>query len=128
MGTAKRLKEANPDTIVIAMEPEECPFFAKGIACTHEIEGIGDGFIPEIIKRHRELIDGIELVGSKDAIEWAKLLAREEELFVGLSSGANVRAAINLARRFKLGEGKKVVTFLVDYGARYLSTKLTTTP
>ena len=128
VGTAKRLKETNPSTIVIAMEPEECPFFAKGIAGAHEIEGIGDGFIPEIIRRHRSLIDGTELVGSRDAIEWAKRLAIEEGLFVGISSGANVLAAINLAKRFNLGEGRKVVTFLVDYGARYLSTKLTATP
>jgi len=124
VGTAKRLKEANPKTIAIAMEPEECPFFAKGTSGSHEIEGIGDGFIPNIVKKYRHLIDGSALVSSRDAISWAKRLARDEGLFVGISSGANVLAAINMAREYKLGEGKKALTFLVDYGARYLSTKL----
>ncbi|MDD1776255.1 MAG: PLP-dependent cysteine synthase family protein [Candidatus Methanomethylicus sp.] len=124
VGTAKRLKEANPRLLVIAMEPEECPFYAKGKTGSHEIEGIGDGFIPEIVKRHRNLIDGSILVSSRDAIGFAKRLAREEGLFVGISSGANVLAAIRLAKEYGLDPDSKVVTFLVDYGARYLSTKL----
>lgn len=125
VGTAKRLKEANPALIVVAMEPEECPFFARGTTGKHEIEGIGDGFVPEIVKRNRALIDGSALVSSSDAIAFAKRLAREEGLFVGISSGANVLAAVRMAEKYRLGEGSRVLTFLVDYGARYLSTKLT---
>ncbi|MEM2021990.1 MAG: cysteine synthase family protein [Zestosphaera sp.] len=131
IGIAKRLKEINPKTLIVGAEPAECPvayhWFYTGIEGPwgrHEIEGVGDGFIPSIIRRYRHLIDHFEVVTSKEAIDMSRMLARLEGLAVGISSGANVVAAVKTARRFDLGEGKKVVTILPDYAARYFSTKL----
>ena len=123
VGVAKRLKEANPDTIVIGVEPAECPTIKLGKWGRHEIEGIGDGFVPDIIARNKHLITDIELVSSDDSIAMAKRLAREEGLFVGISSGCNVVAAIRTAEKYGITEGK-IVTILPDYGARYFSTRL----
>ncbi|OYT45160.1 MAG: cysteine synthase, partial [Desulfurococcales archaeon ex4484_42] len=124
IGVAKRLKEHNPSTIIVGMEPAECPTIFEGRWGRHEIEGIGDGFVPNIIRRYRHLIDDYVLVSSDEAIEMARKLARYEGLAVGISSGANVAAAIKVARRYNLPEGAKVVTVLPDYAARYFSTRL----
>ena len=131
VGTAMRLKEANPKTRVVAAEPAECPVAhgwfhtgKEGPWGRHEIEGVGDGFVPNIIKRHKDVIDDFITVNSDEAIEMAKKLAREEGLAVGISSGANVVAAIKVARKYNLPEGSKVVTILPDYAARYFSTRL----
>jgi len=121
IGVAKRLKEANPKIKVYGMEPAECPTCAKGLWGRHEIEGIGDGFVPNIISRYKHLINGWVLVSSDDAIIMAKRLAREEGLSVGISSGANVVAALKLAKDYGY---KKIVTVLPDYAARYFSTRL----
>ena len=131
VGVAKRLKEVNPKTIIVGAEPIECPVIhgwfhtgKEGPRGRHEIEGVGDGFVPNIIKRYKHLIDGFVTVSSDEAIEMAKKLARLEGLGVGISSGANVVAAIKIARKFNLGEGTKIVTVLPDYAARYFSTRL----
>ncbi len=131
IGVAKRLKEANPRTIVVGAEPAECPTAAEwfktgvpGPRGRHEIEGVGDGFVPEIISKYKELIDGFVTVTSDEAINMAKRIAREEGLPVGISSGANVAAAIKVAREYSIGYGARVVTVLPDYAARYFSTRL----
>ena len=121
VGVAKRLKEVNPDVYVVGMEPAECPIITTGRWGRHEIEGIGDGFVPEIINRYRHLIDDWILVSSEDAIRMARRLAREEGLFLGISSGANVVAAIRVAEEKGF---KRMVTVFPDYGARYFSTRL----
>jgi len=121
VGVAKRLKEANPDIYIVGMEPAECPMITQGKWGRHEIEGIGDGFTPEIIKRYRHLIDDWILVSSEEAIQMARRLAREEGLFLGISSGANVVAALKIAEQKGL---KRIVTVFPDYGARYFSTRL----
>jgi cysteine synthase A len=131
MGVAKRLKEECRDVIVAGAEPAECPVAAEwfrtgkpGPYGRHEIEGVGDGFIPDIVARYRHLLDDFVTVTSDDAINMARQIARLEGLPVGISSGANVAAAIALARKHNLKRGDKVVTILPDYAARYFSTRL----
>jgi cysteine synthase A len=106
------------------MEPAECPFIFEGKLGDHKIEGIGDGIVPGIVKRHRNMIDDYVLVKSDDAIKMSRRIGREMGIPVGISSGANVVAAIEVAKRFELGEGQRVVTILPDYALRYLSTEL----
>lgn len=129
-GVAKRLKEANPGIVVAGMEPAECPtaegWFktgAPGPWGRHEVEGIGDGFVPKIISRYRRYIDEWVTVSSEEAIKMARRIAREEGLPIGISSGANVAAAIKLGQRLGLEEGR-VVTVLPDNALRYFSTRL----
>lgn len=119
-GTGRRLKEANKETKVYAIEPKESPLLSGGKASSHKIQGIGGNFIPENLDFG--IVDGIIDVASDAAIEMSRQLAREEGLAVGISSGANVCGAIEIAD--KLGEGKSVVTVLPDTGERYLSTEL----
>ena len=122
LGTAKFLKEKNEKIKIVGMEPAESPTISMGICGPHQIEGIGDGFIPEIVRKYRHLMDWIETIKSDDAIEMARRIAKEEGLLVGISSGANVLAAINVGK--KLGPGSVIVTMLPDSGTKYLSTKL----
>jgi len=131
MGVAKRLKEECRDVIVVGAEPAECPVAAEwfktgkeGPWGRHEIEGVGDGFVPDIVKRYKHLLNDFVTATSDEAIEMARKIARLEALPVGISSGANVVCAIKVARKYNLGEGKKVVTILPDYAARYFSTRL----
>jgi cysteine synthase A len=131
VGVAKRLKEECKDVLVVGAEPAECPVATEwfktgrlGPCSRHEIEGVGDGFVPDIVYRNKHLIDDFVTVSSEEAIEMARLIARLEGLPVGISSGANVVAAIKVARQHGLGEGSKVVTVLPDYAARYFSTRL----
>ncbi|MCC5990257.1 MAG: PLP-dependent cysteine synthase family protein [Thermosphaera sp.] len=131
MGIAKRLKEECRDVIVAGAEPAECPVAAgwfktgkPGPWGRHEIEGVGDGFIPDIVMRYKHLLDDFVTVTSDEAINMARLIARKEGLPVGISSGANVVAAIKLAQEHRLKKGDKVVTILPDYAARYFSTRL----
>jgi len=121
IGVAKRLKEVNPKIKIYGVEPSECPTISRGLWGTHEIEGIGDGFTPEIVERYKYLVDDWILVSSSEAISTAKRIACMEGLFVGISSGANVAASLMLLRDHGL---KRVVTILPDYGSRYFSTKL----
>ncbi len=131
MGVAKRLKEECRDVLIVGAEPGECPMaynWFHGIRETrcdrHEIEGVGDGFVPEIVKRYRSLLDDFVVVYSDEAIEMARKIARYEALPVGISSGANVLASIKTIEKHGLGRGDKVVTVLPDYAARYFSTRL----
>ncbi len=117
-GVGKYLKEKDPQTRVVAVEPQSSPLLSAGRAGAHGIQGIGANFIPQILDRN--IYDEVLTVSDKDAVETAKLIAREEGLFVGISAGANVFSAIRLAQR-KENAGKTIVTVLPDSGDRYLS-------
>ncbi len=119
-GVGRRLKEANPAALVMAVEPKSSPLLSEGKAGSHKIQGIGANFVPSILDR--DLLDGIIAVEDEDAMKTARLIGASEGIFCGISSGANVFAAIEIAK--KLGKGKKVVTVLPDTGERYLSTAL----
>lgn len=119
-GVGRRLKEANPAALVVAVEPKSSPLLSEGKAGSHKIQGIGANFVPSILDR--DLLDGIIAVEDEDAMKTARLIGASEGIFCGISSGANVFAAIEIAK--KLGKGKKVVTVLPDTGERYLSTAL----
>ena len=119
-GIGEVLKEHNPDIEIWAVEPENAAILAGGTIGTHVQMGIGDGIIPDIL--NREIYDEIYVVSDGEALETSKRLAREEGLMCGISSGTNVAAAIELAK--KLGPGKTVVTVLPDTAERYFSTPL----
>ena len=119
-GIGEILKEANPNMEIWAVEPENAAILAGGNIGTHLQMGIGDGIIPEILNQN--IYDDIYIVTDEEALETAKRLARKEGLMCGISSGTNVAAAIELAK--KLGEGKTVVTVLPDTAERYFSTPL----
>lgn len=117
MGVAEVLRKANPRVQIVAVEPAESAVMSGGMPGDHGIQGIADGFIPPIVELER--IDRIVQIATEDAIHTAKYLARQEALFVGISAGANVLAAKQVA--CDLGPGSKVVTILPDRGERYLS-------
>ncbi len=117
MGVARALRQANAQVKIIAVEPAEGSVLLGEPFAEHGIQGIGDGFIPEIVDVSK--IDRIVKVSTADAIAMAKRLAYEEGLFAGISAGANVTAALRVAQ--ELGPGKTVVTLLPDRGERYLS-------
>jgi len=119
-GVATVLKQYRPDTRVVAVEPAESPVLRGGQAGAHRIEGIGIGRRPPLWEP--SLVDDIVPVSTDDAEEMARRIAREEGLFAGTSSGANVVAAIQVAER--LGPKAKVVTLMIDSGLKYLSTDL----
>jgi cysteine synthase A len=116
-GVGEVLKETLPEVKIIAVEPSRSPVLGGGKAGLHAIQGIGASFVPGVL--NRQIYDELIAVRDEDAIEMAKRLTRTEGLLVGISSGANVFAAIQVAKR--LGEGKRVVTVLPDTGERYLS-------
>lgn len=120
-GVARALKARNPAFLAIAVEPAGSPVLAGGQAGPHKIQGIGAGFVPDIVDR--ALIDEIVHVRDEDAMEMARRLAREEGLLVGISAGANVLAAMRVGARPEFS-GKRIVTTLCDTGERYLSTPL----
>lgn len=117
-GIARYLKEKNPDVKIVGVEPARSPLLSKGIAGAHGIQGIGANFIPEILDR--SLLDEILTVTDEEAIAFAKFLQKDEGVFVGISSGANVAAAVRLAKRQE-NAGKRIVTIFPDSGDRYLS-------
>ncbi len=119
-GVGRLLKRKSPRIKIIAVEPKDCSVLSGGKPHPHKIQGIGAGFVPEVLDR--DLLDGVIKVSEQDAKRMAKRLAREEGLLVGISSGANVWASLQVAK--KLGKGKTVVTILADIGDRYLSTDL----
>ncbi|MCC7202623.1 MAG: cysteine synthase A [Nitrospirae bacterium] len=116
-GVGEVLKERKKGVRIIAVEPASSPVISGGSPGPHKIQGIGAGFIPRVL--NRDVIDEIVPVTDDEAFETAKLLAKEEGLMVGISSGANVFAAMKVAK--KLGAGKNVVTVLCDTGERYIS-------
>ena len=120
-GTGKALKENDPNTKVIAVEPYDSSVLSGETPGAHAIQGIGAGFVPNILDR--DVIDEIFRVKNKEALETARTAARTEGLLVGISSGAALFAAIQLAKR-KENKGKRIVVLLPDTGERYLSTAL----
>lgn len=119
-GVGRFLKRQNPDIGVIAVEPARSPVLSGGERGEHGFQGMGPGFIPANLDR--SVIDDIIPVWEEDAYPLARRLAREEGVFVGMSSGAMAWAALEVARR--LGPGKRVATIACDTGARYLTTSL----
>lgn len=120
-GVGQYLKEQNPDVKIVAVEPADSPVLSKGRAGAHKIQGIGAGFVPEII--NREIIDEIFTVENAEAFLEAKKVSKTEGISVGISSGAALYAAKEIAGR-KENEGKNIVVLLPDSGDRYFSTPL----
>jgi cysteine synthase A len=117
-GVGHVLRANNPKVLIMAVEPADSPVLSGGDPGPHRIQGIGAGFIPDVLDT--AVYNDVMTVDNDDAIDTAVRLAREEGLFVGISSGANVFAALRVAK--KLGPGHNVVTMLCDTGERYLST------
>lgn len=122
-GVGEYLKSKKPDIKVVAMEPASSPVLSRGKAGAHKIQGIGAGFVPDVL--NTKIYDEILTVENDDAFATAKLLAKKEGVLVGISSGAALYAAIQLAKRPE-NEGKTIVTLLPDSGDRYYSTALFT--
>ena len=120
-GVGEYLKQRNPAVRVVAVEPASSPVLSQGKAGPHKLQGIGAGFVPEIL--NTEVLDEILTVDHPEAFAAARLLARQEGLLVGISSGAALHAATELARRPE-NRGKRIVALLPDGGDRYLSTPL----
>ena len=122
-GTGEYLKEQNPAVRVVAVEPDSSPVLSEGKAGAHKIQGIGAGFVPDVL--NTKVYDEVFRVVNEDAFATAKLLARREGISVGISSGAALYAAIELAKRPE-NKGKTIVALLPDSGDRYYSTPLFT--
>ena len=120
-GVGKYLKSKNPNVKVVAVEPAGSPVLSKGVAGPHKIQGIGAGFVPETLDT--KIYDEIIAVENEDAFATGRTLARKEGLLVGISSGAAVYAASQLAKRPE-NKGKNIVVLLPDTGDRYLSTPM----
>ena len=120
-GVGEYLKSRKPDVKVVAMEPADSPVLSEGRSGAHKIQGIGAGFVPEVL--NTEIYDEIITVQNEDAFAASKLLARAEGVLTGISSGAALHAAIQLAKRPE-NRGKTIVTLLPDSGDRYYSTPL----
>ena len=120
-GVGRGLKEHNKNIKIIGVEPAESPLVSKNASGQHGIQGIGANFVPKNLDTN--LLDEVMTVTTKDSIETAKLLAKKEGICCGISSGANVKAALELSKREE-NKGKLIVTVICDYGERYISTPL----
>ena len=120
-GVGEYLKSQNPNVKVVAVEPASSPVLSKGVAGSHKIQGIGAGFVPDVLDT--KVYDEIIAVENEDAFATGKLIGKKEGVLVGISSGAAVWAAIQLAKRPE-NKGKTIVALLPDTGDRYLSTPL----
>lgn len=120
-GTGEYLKSQNPNVKVVAVEPASSPVLSKGFAGSHKIQGIGAGFIPDVLDT--KVYDEVIAVENEDAFTTGRLIGRKEGVLVGISSGAAVWAAVQLAKRPE-NKGKTIVVLLPDTGDRYLSTPL----
>ena len=120
-GVGEYLKSKNPNIKVVAVEPESSPVLSKGQAGPHQIQGIGAGFIPDTL--NTSIYDEIITVKNEDAFNSSRLVGKKEGFLVGISSGAALTAAIELAKR-KENKGKNIVVMFPDHGERYLSTTL----
>ena len=120
-GVGEYLKSQKPDVKIVAVEPATSPVLSEGKSGPHKIQGIGAGFVPDVL--NTKVYDEIIPIENDDAFAGGKLLAKHEGVLVGISSGAAVWAAIQLARRPE-NEGKTIVALLADTGERYLSTPM----
>jgi cysteine synthase A len=117
-GVGRLLRERSPGTLIVAVEPASSPVLSGGRPGPHKIQGIGAGFVPEVLDR--SVIDEIVSIGDEDALETARLAAQREGVLAGISAGANIRAALEVAARPEM-EGRRVVTIVCDSGERYVS-------
>ena len=117
-GVGRMLRERAPEALVVAVEPSASPVLSGGPPGPHKIQGIGAGFVPEVLDR--SVVDEVVSVGDEEALETARLVARREGILAGISAGANIRAALEVAARPEM-TGKRVVTIVCDSGERYMS-------
>ena len=120
-GCAEILKDRNPDIKIVAVEPEDSPILSGGAPGPHKIQGIGAGFVPGIL--NRDLIDEVLQIGNETAFSMSRKVAKLEGLAVGISSGAALAAAVEVAERPEM-KGKNIVVILPSFAERYLSTAL----
>ena len=120
-GVGHYLKQQNPDVRVVAVEPKSSPVLSEGHAGAHKIQGIGAGFVPDVLDT--KVYDEVVTVSNEDAFATGRAVGHKEGVLVGISSGAAVWAAVQLAKRPE-NEGKTIVALLADTGERYLSTPL----
>ncbi len=120
-GVGKYLKEKNANVKIIAVEPESSPVLSKGVAGAHKIQGIGAGFVPQTLDT--SISDAVATVSNEDAFATGKLIGKTEGVLVGISSGASLKVAIDIASKAE-NQGKNIVVLLPDSGDRYLSTAL----
>ena len=120
-GCGEMLRSKNPELKIVAVEPKGSPILSGGKPGSHKIQGIGAGFVPEVL--NVDLIDEVIQVSNEDAMETARQLASREGILSGISGGANLWAALQVSRRPD-NEGKTIVTFVCDTGERYISTEL----
>ncbi|HSS03691.1 MAG TPA: cysteine synthase A [Solirubrobacterales bacterium] len=117
-GVGRLLRERSPETLIVAVEPATSPVLSGGVPGPHKIQGIGAGFVPAVLDR--SVIDETIAVSDEDALETARLTAQREGVLAGISAGANIKAALEVAARPQLA-GKRVVTVVSDSGERYMS-------
>jgi cysteine synthase A len=117
-GVGRMLKERAPEALVVAVEPETSPVLSGGAPGPHKIQGIGAGFVPAVLDR--SVIDEVLSISDEEALETARLAAQREGILAGISAGANIKAALEVAARPELA-GKRVVTVVCDSGERYVS-------